>query len=415
MPFSAHHASPTHARAAIIGGGPAGLMAAEVLSEHGVQVHLYDAMPSLGRKFLMAGKSGLNLTHGEDFQTFLCRFGAAQAALTPALEAFTPHDIQAWAQGLGIATFVGTSGRVFPKDFKAAPLLRAWLHRLRGRGVTTHVRHRWIGWQGDALRFAIPNGEVSVKADATVLALGGASWPKLGSTGDWVEHLTAQGVPIAPLKPANCGFDVAWSAHLKSKFSGAPLKAVELSFAGQVARGDVTVTETGLESGPVYTLSAPLRDALDDDGKAVLNIDLLPDKNVEDLTAALGRPRGKKSIATHLKRTIKLDGAKVALLREVFAPEIFQDPAQLATAIKAVPIPLSAPRPLTEAISTAGGIRLDAVDAHFQLKHMPGVFVAGEMLDWEAPTGGYLLSACLATGRMVGGSVRAALNDTTAS
>jgi len=387
---------------AVIGGGPAGLMAAEVLSDQGFDVHIYDAMPSLGRKFLMAGKSGLNLSHGEKFATFLTRFGVARERLEPSLNAFTPNDIQTWAHELGIETFIGTTGRIFPKDFKAAPLLRAWLHRLRARGVTIHVRHKWTGWADGALCFETPEGEIQVMADATVLALGGGSWPALGSDGSWVEALKGKGVAIAPLRPANCGFDVDWSDHLKGRFAGAPLKSVRLSFNAQSARGDAVVTQTGIESGPVYTLSAALRDAIERDGAATLHIDLRPDKNIDRVTEALSRPRGKKSMATHLKRTIKLSGVKAALLRECLPVEQFDNPAQLAAGIKALPIRLERPRPLAEAISSAGGVTLDTLDDGFMIKALPGIFCAGEMLDWEAPTGGYLLSACFATGRTTG-------------
>ena len=394
--------SPPQVQIAIIGGGPAGLMAAEALSEHGLDIHLYDAMPSLGRKFLMAGKSGLNLTHGEAFETFLTRFGVAQERLQACLSAFPPKHIQGWAHGLGIETFVGTSARVFPKDFKAAPLLRAWLHRLRARGVTIHVRHKWTGWADEALTFTTPGGDITVEADATILGLGGASWPKLGSDGTWVKNLQDQGVDIAPLRPANCGFDVDWSDHLKNGFAGAALKGVRLSFQGHTARGDVTLSEDGLESGPVYTLSAALRDAIEQDGAATLNIDLIPAKSELQVTESLSRPRAKKSMATHLKRTLKLTGAKAALLHEVLDKKTFNAPARLAAGIKALPITVLRPRPLEEAISSAGGVKLEALNDGFMLKALPGVFCAGEMIDWEAPTGGYLLSACLATGRTAG-------------
>lgn len=401
--------SPPQVDVAIIGGGPTGLMAAEALIDQDLDVHIYDAMPSLGRKFLMAGKSGLNLTHGEDFSVFLNRFGIAEKRLTPSLQDFGPQEIQNWAQELGIETFVGTSGRVFPKDFKAAPLLRAWLHRLRENGVTIHVRHKWTGWKKDKLNFDTPNGPVQVEAQATLLALGGGSWPKLGSDGSWTAALQDKGIPIAPLRPANCGFDVEWSDHLKSKFAGAALKSVRLSFANQTANGDVTITNTGIESGPVYTLSAPLRDAIEKNGPAILTIDLLPDKTVDHVRNALSHPRGKKSMATHLKRTVKIDGIKAALLRECLDKETFSAPDRLAAGLKAVPLRLTQPRPLAEAISSAGGVKLDALDNRFMLKHVPGVFCAGEMLDWEAPTGGYLLSACFATGRTTGSAIAAYL------
>ncbi|HEY9081364.1 TIGR03862 family flavoprotein [Magnetovibrio sp.] len=398
--------TPSHVQFAIVGGGPAGLMAAEALIDHGAHVHIFDAMPSLGRKFLMAGKSGLNLTHDEPFKLFLGRFGVSREHLEPALTDFKPGAIRAWAYELGVETFVGTSGRVFPKDFKAAPLLRAWLHRLRDRGATIHVRHKWTGWAQDetdaTLHFETPDGTALVHADATVLALGGASWPKLGSDGAWVTPLHDKGVEIAALRPANCGFDVAWSDYLKEHFAGAPLKSVRLSFGDQAVPGDAVVTQTGLEGGPVYTLSAALRDTLEREGQAVLTVDLSPGRSLAELTEALNRPRGKKSMATHLKRTVRISGVKAALLREYLPADAFDDTAHLAAGIKALPIPLIATRPLEEAISTAGGVKLDAVDEGYMLKALPGVFCAGEMLDWEAPTGGYLLSACLATGRSAG-------------
>jgi len=398
--------TPSHVQFAIVGGGPAGLMAAEALVEQGAHVHIFDAMPSLGRKFLMAGKSGLNLTHDEALKLFLSRFGAAREKLEPALNDFVPGAIRKWAYELGVETFVGTSGRVFPKDFKAAPLLRAWLHSLRERGATIHVRHKWTGWveneTGDALRFDTPDGEVAVQADATILALGGGSWPKLGSDGAWTTTLQDKGVEIAPLRPANCGFDVAWSDYLKENFAGAPLKSVRMSFKDQAVPGDAVVTQTGLEGGPVYTLSAVLRDALEQDDAATLNIDLVPGRSLSELTEGLSRPRGKKSMATHLKRNARISGVKAALLREYVPAEDFADPARLAAHIKALPVPLLRTRPLEEAISSAGGVKLDAVDDGFMLNAVPGVFCSGEMLDWEAPTGGYLLSGCFATGRTAG-------------
>lgn len=392
----------THVDIAIIGGGPAGLMAAEVLCGQGFDAHIFDAMPSLGRKLLMAGKTGLNLTHAQNFEAFLTHYGTAQARLESSIRDFTPTDIRDWAQGLGVETFVGSSGRVFPKDFKSAPLLRAWLHRLREKGASIHVRHKWLGWDGDALQFENQGETKRVEAKATILGLGGASWPKLGSDGMWTRVLGNQGIGVAPLRASNCGFDVDWSDHLKLNFAGEPLKDVKLSFAGQQARGDVTITGTGVESGPVYALSAELRDAIEHKGHAILHIDLLPDKSLEGLTEALSRPRGKKSLATHLKRVANLTGVKSALLHEVLPPEMFENPVRLAGGIKALPISLVAARPLSEAISSAGGVMMDELDDGFMLKALPGVFCAGEMLDWDAPTGGYLLSACFATGRTAG-------------
>lgn len=399
-------------RIAIIGGGPAGLMAAEALTAHGISVDLFDAMPSLGRKFLMAGKSGLNLTHTEPFAAFLGRFGAAQGNLQPMLEAFPPTAIQDWARNLGIDVFTGTSGRVFPQDFKAAPLLRAWLKRLRANGLTVHVRHRWNGWREDgALRFTTPAGEVAVEAQATVLALGGASWPQLGSDAAWVEWLGTHGVYIAPLKPANCGFDAAWSDHFRDKFEGYPLKNVALTFADHTARGECVITKTGLEGGPVYTLSSALVAAQGKGEDTTIAIDLKPDLDLDTVTERLAKPRGKKSWATHLKRTLGISGAAAGLLREGTDKDIFEDPARLAAAIKALPVRLPRPRPIAEAISTSGGIAWSQVDAGLQLTALPGVYVAGEMLDWDAPTGGYLLSACLATGRWAGEAIAKALHS----
>ena len=389
-------------RAVIIGGGPAGLMAAEALISKGFAVDLYDAMPSLGRKFLMAGKSGLNLTHAEPFDDFLDRFGAAQQNLSPALNAFTPTDIQDWAKGLGIETFVGTSNRVFPKDFKAAPLLRAWLRNLRANGLTIHARHKWTGWSGEALSFETPNGEVLIKAETTVLALGGASWPNLGSDAAWVPWLDKQGVAIIPLKPANCGFDVDWSPHFIERFEGQPVKNAKLSFQGSHIAGEFVITKTGIEGGPVYALSSKLRQAIEDSGSATLTIDLLTDRSGADVGNRLDRPRGKKSMSTHLKRALNLSGVKAGLLHECTDKKAFLDPVHLAASIKSLPLMLTQPRPITEAISTAGGIAWSGLDEGQQLNARPGVFVAGEMLDWDAPTGGYLLSACMATGRWAG-------------
>jgi len=393
-------------RIAIIGGGPAGLMAAEALTQHGHAVDLYDSMPSLGRKFLMAGKSGLNLTHAEPYADFLSRFGDAADRLRPMLDALTPEAIQAWARDLGVETFVGTSGRVFPHDFKAAPLLRAWLRRLRASGLTIHVNHTWTGWTDDgALTFSTPVGPVTIHPEATVLALGGASWPQLGSTATWVAWLQEHGVYVSPLKPANCGFDVDWSTHFVERFEGHPLKSISMSIRDEHASGECVVTRNGIEGGPVYTLSKPLRDALEHGGSATLHIDLAPDLSEREITKRLAKPRGKKSIATHLKRTLGIEGVKAGLLREGTPPETFANPPRLAAAIKALPIALTCPRPIVEAISTAGGVQWNQLDAGLQLKAMPGVWVAGEMLDWEAPTGGYLLSACLATGHWAGTAV----------
>ena len=389
-------------RVAIIGGGPAGLMAAEVLGQSGVSVDLYDAMPSVGRKFLLAGVGGMNITHAEDYSAFVSRYGERAGELRPLLDAFTPAALREWIHGLGIDTFVGSSGRVFPTDMKAAPLLRAWLKRLRENGVHIHTRQRWLGWdEHGALRIAGPQGESLIDAHATLLALGGGSWARLGSDGAWVPLLAARGIAIAPLQPANCGFEVeGWSAHLRDRFAGAPLKTVSLALPGSAPRkGEFVLTATGIEGSLVYALSAPIREAINRDGAATVLLDLLPDRTLAQVASALARPRGSQSMAKHMHRQLKLDGVKAALLRELSDAGSFQDPQTLATAIKALPIRLVRPRPLDEAISSAGGVPFEALDANLMLQQMPGVFCAGEMLDWEAPTGGYLLTACFASGR----------------
>ena len=386
---------------AIIGGGPAGLMAAEALSHDAVKVVVYDAMPSVGRKFLMAGKGGLNLSHAEDFESFLSRYGSRRTELETMLRAFPPEALRAWAKDLGVETFVGTSGRIFPTDMKAAPLLRAWLHRLRQSGVAFHVRHRWLGWDNEGLlRFATPTGECLIRADAVVLALGGGSWAKLGSTGEWVETLQQHGVQVAPLKPSNCGFDTDWSEYFSSRFAGQPLKSVQLSFANFQQRGDLMITATGLEGGLIYAVSAFLRDSCVANGHALIHLDLMPDKSVYFITQRLSAPRGKDSISNFLRKRLGLTGVKAGLLtRCEFIPE------QLAHTIKAFPITLLAPRPIDEAISTAGGVCFEAMNQQLMLINKAGVFCAGEMLDWEAPTGGYLLTACFASGRAAGKNV----------
>jgi len=395
-------ATPTPSRIAIIGGGPAGLMAAEVLSQAGIAVDLYDAMPSVGRKFLLAGVGGMNITHAEDFPAFVGRYRQRADHLRPPLGAFGPAALREWIHGLGIDTFVGSSGRVFPTDMKAAPLLRAWLKRLRDGGVQIHTRQRWLGWDEDGqLRIAGPDGQSLINPAATLLALGGGSWARLGSDGAWVPLLEARGVAIAPLQPANCGFEVAgWSQHLMEKFAGAPLKTVSLALPGEAPRkGEFVLTASGIEGSLVYALSAEIRQRINASGSASVLLDLLPDRSQEQIATALARPRGSQSMAKHLHRQLKLDGAKAALLRELAAAETFQDPQALATAIKALPIQLVRPRPLDEAISSAGGVPFEALDDNLMLRQLPGVFCAGEMLDWEAPTGGYLLTACFATGR----------------
>ena len=410
---------------AVIGAGPAGLMAASVLQSQGAQVHVFDAMPSVGRKFLLAGIGGLNLTHSEALPGFLARYAERAPALAPIIEAFGPDAVRAWALDLGVGTFVGTSGRVFPKDLKAAPLLRAWLHRLRAGGegrpsVLFHMRHRWLGWadDGGALRFANAEGERRFAADATVLALGGASWSRLGSDGAWVPLLAARGIAIAPLRPSNCGFDAAptganrsgWSDHLRERFAGEPVKPVAITAAdaaGVVHRqqGEFVVTATGIEGSLVYAFSAGLRDAIAAQGQAALTLDLLPQHTLEQVLTETRRPRGTRSLSTHLKSRLHLQGVKMGLLHELLSPAQLNDPDVLAGFIKALPLRLSAARPIDEAISTAGGVRFEALDTRLMASALPGLFIAGEMLDWEAPTGGYLLTACLATGRAAGQGV----------
>ena len=392
-------------RVAIIGGGPAGLMAAEVLGQAGISVDLYDAMPSVGRKFLLAGVGGMNITHAEHYSTFVSRYGARSEQLRPLLDAFTPSALRDWIHGLGIDTFVGSSGRVFPTDMKAAPLLRAWLKRLRESGVAIHTRSRWLGWdESGALRIATPEGERLVTADACVLALGGGSWARLGSDGAWVQLLEQRGVEVSPLRPANSGFEVAgWSEHLRGKFAGAPLKNVTLALDGEAPRrGEFVLTEHGIEGSLVYALSAAIRQCLEQHGSAQVYLDLQPERSQEKVTALLSKPRGSASMAKHLHRQLSLDGAKAALLRELTTPADFADMSRLARAIKALPIELLRTRPLDEAISSAGGVTFEALDQNLMLRALPGTFCAGEMLDWEAPTGGYLLTACFASGRAAG-------------
>ena len=394
----------------IIGGGPAGLMAAEISAGNGFQVDVYDTMPSVGRKFLMAGKGGLNLTHAEPAPQFAARYGARQTQVEAWLSTFGPDALRAWAGALGIDTFVGSSNRVFPKEMKAAPLLRAWIRRLREAGVAFHMRHRWMGWEtdnGGALRFATPLGEQVVNADAVVLTLGGGSWARLGSDGAWTTLLAARGVNIAPLQPANCGFDCAWSEHFRTRFAGQPVKSVVAAFtdatgATHQQKSEFMVTESGVEGGLIYALSASLRDAITTQGSATLHLDLAPLRDLPRLTNDLSASRGKRSLSNHLQNQANIAGVKAGLLREVATAEDLADPARLAALIKALPLNLTAPRPLDEAISSAGGVTFDALDEHLMLRDAPGVFCAGEMLDWEAPTGGYLLTACFASGRTAG-------------
>jgi hypothetical protein len=408
---------------AVIGAGPAGLIAAQALAEAGVEVAVFDAMPSVGRKFLLAGKGGLNLTHAEAFEAFAgrYRFGLAapraeaaepdgQASALPGLDRFGPQAVRDWAAGLGVSTFVGSSGRVFPHEMKAAPLLRAWLQRLRRLGVTFHMRHRWQAFSPDgALRMASPAGERLIRPRAVVLALGGASWSRLGSDGAWVPWLRRLGLGVADLEPSNCGFDVGWSEHFRTRFAGAPLKSVAIAWRaaqGGAAPlrqlGECVVTDTGVEGSLIYAASADLRDTLRRDGQAVFHLDLLPARDADWVLKELTRGRGTRSLSTHLKSRLGLEGVKAGLLHERLTREQMLDVPTLAAAIKALPIVVTATRPIDEAISSAGGVRLAELDEHLMLRRVPGVFCAGEMLDWEAPTGGYLLTGCLCTGRLAG-------------
>jgi uncharacterized flavoprotein (TIGR03862 family) len=393
--------------AVVIGAGPAGLMAAEVLAAAGVSVDVYDRMPSAGRKFLMAGKSGLNLTHAEAFDDFVARYGTRSEWVRAWLMDFDATALRAWALGLGVDTFVGSSGRVFPADMKAAPLLRGWLHRLRASGVRFHMRHQWLGWQGwlgwqsNALVF--DHGEkVDTGETAVILALGGGSWAKLGSDAAWLPLLQARGVTVAPLRPANCGFDAGWTTHFRDKFAGHPVKSVVATFAGVTRPGEFVITQNGVEGSLIYAFSAALRDALEQTGEAVLILDLAPGKSLQRLTQELDHPRAARSMASHLQSRAGIAGVKAGLLRECLDKDVFAAPARLAAAVKALPLRLLAARPLDEAISSAGGVSATALDSHLMLHALPGVFCCGEMLDWEAPTGGYLLTACMASGRAAG-------------
>jgi len=391
----------------IIGAGPAGLMAAEVLAQRGAGVTVYDAMPSAGRKFLMAGRGGLNLTHSEALPEFLTRYGDAQPLLATAIEAFPPENLRAWSEGLGQPTFIGSSGRVFPTAFKASPLLRAWLRRLDAMGVQLALRHRWTGWNDEGhLLFQTPDGRLVVDARATVLALGGASWPRLGSNGAWVERLAAKGVAISPLRPANCGFTVAWSEIFRDRFEGQPLKGIALSFGPHTVRGEVIITRAGLEGGALYALAARLREAISSSGQATLRMALRPDLAMQDLMVRLSRPRGRQSLSNFLRKAAHLSPAAIGLLQEAAiasgAPLSSLSSASLAGLINDVPVELNGVAPIARAISTAGGISFDELDADFMIRRLPGIFAAGEMLDWEAPTGGYLLQASFATGAAAG-------------
>jgi len=410
--------------AAIIGGGPAGLMAAEVISAQGVKVDVYDSMPSLGRKFLMAGKSGLNITHSEPFEGFVSHYGKRRAQIEPLLKTFGPGEIIQWVHGLGIKTFVGTSGRVFPAGLgmKASPLLRAWLKRLADSGVTFHLRHKWTGFPtlaqagvpaaedsgSNLIEFESPTGGVVVKAEAVVLALGGGSWSRLGSDGAWVPWLEQAGARVEPLKPSNCGFDVKWSPHFRERFNGDPIKSVVLSFGSFRQQGEFVVTKEGVEGSLIYAASALIRDEISAKGKAIVFLDMAPDRTLEWLIERLAKPHGSRSMASHLEKAVGIRGVKAGLLREFLTKADFASTAsteKLASFIKKLPIPLIAARPLDEAISSAGGVTFESLDKHLMLKTMPGIFCAGEMLDWEAPTGGYLLTACFASGYTAGNGV----------
>lgn len=392
-------------RVAVIGGGPAGLMAAERLSSQGIAVDLYDGKASVGRKFLLAGKGGLNLTHSEEPAAFVGRYRERSAEVGRWLDEFDATALRNWCEGLGVSTFIGSSGRVFPTDMKAAPLLRAWLARLRAAGVRFHMRHRWTGWdESGHLRFDTPDGPVAVAASATLLALGGASWPQLGSDGRWVDTLAARGVMPAPLRAANCGFDVAWSPHFSERHAGQPLKNVRIAFTGADGRrieriGECLVSAHGLEGSLIYALSADLRGCMERDGRVKIDIDLLPALDAQKVLDEVSRPRGARSLSSHLNSRLGVSGVRTGLLHEVLDRAAMNDTATLAATLKALPLTLLRTRPVDEAISTAGGVRLEDLDAGLMLKALPGVFCAGEMLDWEAPTGGYLLTATMASGR----------------
>ncbi|TYT26673.1 TIGR03862 family flavoprotein [Luteimonas viscosa] len=411
-----HGPHPTR-RVAVVGGGPAGLMAAERLCAAGLAVDLYEAKGSVGRKFLIAGKGGLNLTHSDAPTAFVARYRGRAAEVGRWLSRFDAEALRTWARGLGVETYVGSSGRVFPLDRKAAPLLRGWVRRLREQGVAFHVQHRWAGWSDDgSLRFETPHGEMRARPHAAVFALGGGSWPQLGSDGAWVPLLAGKGVDIAPLRPANCGFDVGWSAHFAQRHAGAPLKPVvvhwrDIDGAPHSLQGECVVTSDGLEGSLIYAISATLRELVDRDGEARIRLDLAPGRSEAQLGEALAQPRGRRSVSEHLRRVAGIHGARAGLLHETLPREALQDPARVAAALKQLPLRLRRPRPLAEAISSAGGIRLEALDGRMMLRAREGAFAAGEMLDWEAPTGGYLLTACFASGLMAAEGLIAWLHE----
>ncbi len=406
---------------AIVGGGPAGLMASEVLIEAGFSVDIYESMPTLGRKFLRAGLGGLNITHSEPYEKFCTRYDNKQDTLQKHLDSFTPDALRDWVHQLGIKTFVGTSGRVFPTEMKAAPLLRAWIHRLRGAGVNFHLNHRWCGFGSEfdddiVLNFETPSGLIGIKSDAIILALGGASWPQLGSTGTWAPWLQERKIEMAPWQSANCGFEVKWTKLMQEKFAGEPLKAISLTFTGvdgvtKSKKGELLIKEYGVEGSLIYAFSKDIRQYMNAHKEAVITIDLLPEKSFDVILKALMRPRGSRSISRHLQNCIGDNALKKALLFEILSKDQIADMQILAKNIKSLPIKLLRPRPIEEAISSAGGVTFESVDDNLMLKSMPGIFVAGEMLDWEAPTGGYLLTACFATGRGAGMGVKKWLEE----
>jgi uncharacterized flavoprotein (TIGR03862 family) len=394
-------------QAAVIGAGPAGLIAAEEIAKAGFRVTVYERMPSAGRKFLLAGRGGLNLTHGEAFEHFLRRYGGRVDALRPAIEQFPPAKLREWAEALGQKTFEGSSGRIFPEAFKASPLLRAWLRRLDGMGVSFAFRHRWLGWDGSgALRFETPKGKTSAKANAIVLALGGASWPRLGSDGSWTEVLASAGITLSPIRPANCGFEIVWTESFRERFAGTPLKRIALTSGDTAVRGEAMIANYGLEGGTVYALSARLREEIDANGKTVLHVSLRPDLAGQQLADKLAAPRGKQSFSNFLRKAVNLSPVGIALMQEWAAANgvlLSELPAErLATLVNRVPLTLTGVAPIESAISTAGGIPFSELDGNYMLRKLPGIFAAGEMLDWEAPTGGYLLQACFATGIAAG-------------